>query len=100
MDEVFRLYEAILKSSVAYGFSVTILVLFSIAVAALLYQSLTRSDRFGGFTRSAAAQFTTIGVLGTFFGIFLGLLDFNVANIDASIQQLLTGLKIAFSTRK
>lgn len=39
-----------------------------------------------------------IGILGTFTGIFIGLLDFNVDNIRGSVPQLLKGLKIAFFT--
>ncbi len=39
---------------------------------------------------------TTIGVFGTFFGIFIGLLDFDVNNIKDSVPELLEGLKIAF----
>ena len=42
--------------------------------------------------------FTTIGVLGTFVGIYFGLLDFNVENITESIPSLLEGLKTAFTT--
>jgi len=41
---------------------------------------------------------TSIGVLGTFFGIFLGLLDFDVRHIDKSVPTLLSGLKVAFVT--
>ncbi len=44
------------------------------------------------------SMFTTIGIFGTFLGIFVGLLDFNVDNIDASIPNLLSGLKTAFIT--
>ena len=50
------------------------------------------------FGRHGAALCTTLGVLGTFTGIFLGLLEFDVAKIDASVPHLLAGLKIAFST--
>ena len=42
--------------------------------------------------------FTTIGVLGTFIGIFLGLKEFDVTNITDSIPNLLEGLKYAFQT--
>ena len=44
------------------------------------------------------ALLTTLGVLGTFVGIFIGLLDFNVQGIKESIPSLLDGLKIAFAT--
>jgi hypothetical protein len=42
--------------------------------------------------------FTTIGVLGTFLGIYLGLQDFDTNNINKSIPTLLEGLKSAFTT--
>lgn len=42
--------------------------------------------------------FTTIGVLGTFVGIYFGLRFFDVENITASIPTLLEGLKTAFTT--
>lgn len=40
----------------------------------------------------------TLGVLGTFIGVFIGLLGFNINNIETSISILLDGLKIAFYT--
>lgn len=42
--------------------------------------------------------FTTIGVLGTFVGIYFGLRDFDVNKITESIPALLEGLKTAFTT--
>lgn len=39
---------------------------------------------------------TTTGIFATFFGIALGLADFDAANIQASIPTLLAGLKTAF----
>jgi len=39
-----------------------------------------------------------IGVLGTFVGIVLGLLDFDTQNIADSVPPLLEGLKLAFLT--
>ena len=41
---------------------------------------------------------STIGVLGTFAGITLGLVNFDPNNLDASIPLLLSGLKTAFFT--
>lgn len=41
---------------------------------------------------------STLGVLGTFWGITIGLLDFNSMNLEASIPNLLDGLKTAFFT--
>lgn len=56
------------------------------------------SPKLSGFGRHGAALCTTLGVLGTFVGIFLGLWEFDVARIDASVPHLLAGLKIAFLT--
>ena len=41
---------------------------------------------------------STLGVLGTFWGITVGLLDFDSKNLEASIPELLDGLKTAFFT--
>lgn len=38
------------------------------------------------------------GVLGTFIGIFIGLLGFDSANVSSSVPRLLDGLKTAFIT--
>ncbi|WP_166484973.1 hypothetical protein [Nitrosomonas eutropha] len=43
---------------------------------------------------------TTTGIFATFFGIALGLADFDAANIQASIPALLAGLKTAFTYDK
>lgn len=41
---------------------------------------------------------STLGVLGTFWGITIGLMDFDTHNLDTSIPSLLDGLKTAFFT--
>lgn len=41
---------------------------------------------------------TMLGILGTFTGIFIGLLGFDVSDLPGSVPQLLEGLKIAFIT--
>lgn len=41
---------------------------------------------------------STLGVLGTFFGITIGLIGFDTADLNASIPKLLEGLKTAFFT--
>ena len=38
------------------------------------------------------------GVLGTFVGIFMGLLEFDTARLENSVPLLLDGLKTAFYT--
>jgi|GEM_PF-2280912 len=39
---------------------------------------------------------STLGILGTFIGIAIGLYAFDVNNIDTSVPKLLEGLKLAF----
>jgi len=41
---------------------------------------------------------TNLGMLGTFWGIYLGLRHFDETNIDGSIPELLEGMKLAFIT--
>lgn len=45
-----------------------------------------------------ASTVVSFGLLGTFGGIFWGLLEFNVNSIEESLPQLLEGLKTAFLT--
>lgn len=45
---------------------------------------------------SAPAILTSIGIFGTFFGIALGLAGFDSGNIEASVPNLIEGLKTAF----
>jgi hypothetical protein len=44
----------------------------------------------------APAFLTTLGILGTFTGIALGLLDFNTNEIEKSLPDLIGGIKTAF----
>lgn len=57
-----------------------------------------RTNQHHGFTQYAPTLLTTLGILGTFTGIVAGLLDFDVKNIDGSIESLLAGMKTAFLT--
>lgn len=50
------------------------------------------------FVRNAPALMTSLGILGTFVGIVIGLLEFDVSSIDTSISTLLEGMKTAFIT--
>lgn len=51
------------------------------------------------FSRTTlASTVISLGILGTFAGIFVGLLDFNVSQIEIALPPLLEGLKTAFLT--
>lgn len=101
MDYLQRLYQAIVTSDVSSFFAILIAGLFGLAVLARIPVFVRRpalARILGGLDRPGPAILTTLGVLGTFFGIFFGLLDFNVQRIDESVPQLLVGMKIAFAT--
>lgn len=44
------------------------------------------------------SQIVSVGVLGTFVGIFIGLQNFNPQDIINSVNDILSGLKTAFFT--
>jgi hypothetical protein len=44
----------------------------------------------------APALLTTLGILGTFLGIAIGLLDFNTKDLQQSVPALIDGIKTAF----
>jgi Tfp pilus assembly protein PilE len=50
------------------------------------------------FKKDLKSQIVSLGVLGTFIGIFIGLQDFNPEDIKNSINHILLGLKTAFFT--
>ena len=92
---VLRFFGAIFESSVSIGFAFIISLAF---VLAILSQFTERFRRFEGLYRYGSTLLPTLGVLGTFVGIALGLLAFDVGNIDKSVPPLLEGLKVAFMT--
>ena len=50
------------------------------------------------FSNSVPQFLISLGILGTFYGIFLGLIEFNVTKINESILSLIDCLKLAFIT--
>jgi biopolymer transport protein ExbB/TolQ len=49
-------------------------------------------------TALAPSAVISLGIFGTFLGIFLGLINFDTSDINSSIPSLLEGLKTAFIT--
>ncbi|MBF0187656.1 MAG: hypothetical protein HQL50_07000 [Magnetococcales bacterium] len=80
--------------SVSAFFGLIILTFFLIGT----FKSLNSKRSLSLSMRYAPTALTTIGVIGTFVGIYIGLINFDVTDIDGSIPSLLSGLKIAFST--
>lgn len=69
--------------------------IFILLIGSSILAFLGRAPRF---TASTTNILTSLGILGTFAGIVVGLMEFNPTNIDGSIESLLAGLKTAFLT--
>lgn len=74
--------------------------LFLVILTAVLALAIFSSKRgkHGQLVQYAPNLLTSLGILGTFVGIVIGLLGFDTADIDGSIGPLLAGLKTAFIT--
>ena len=84
MDEVQRLLAAIYNDDIGFVFGAAILALFIFSV----FRVNTQDSRQKIIVANAPATMTSLGILGTFFGIFLGLLDFEISNINKSVPEL------------
>lgn len=98
MENFPRILGAILENSLSFAFSMAILGWLTISVVALFYRWVSGQQTGGRLITITPNGLATLGVLGTFTGILIGLLDFDVNNIDTSVPSLLEGLKIAFTT--
>lgn len=85
-------FLSVSASAVTEIFSWLLLVIFSLAI---VFAFLNRGK---SFTSYAPTLMTSLGILGTFVGIVIGLMHFDTTDIDASIPILLAGLKTAFIT--
>lgn len=72
----------------------SLVVLFFIGLMFVLFLLSLRVPRFSAI----GSELVTIGVLGTFVGVFAGLYHFDFNAIEASIPELLDGLSMAFIT--
>lgn len=77
---------------VLLGGMIFIGIIFFLAFTCALRRRASR------FVESAPTLMTSIGIIGTFLGIIIGLWGFDVNAIDDSIPALLAGLKTAFLT--
>ncbi|HRL20816.1 MAG TPA: hypothetical protein PLG97_03200 [Alcaligenes sp.] len=79
---------------------IAIIVVFALATFWILGRAMhaVKSGTNPKLVEIAPTMMTSCGILGTFFGIVLGLFAFDPANIDDSIRGLLGGLRTAFVT--
>lgn len=72
---------------------------FTVAIFLLMVADLsTYYWNQGKDHRQFTGLMTGLGILGTFFGVVVGLQDFDPTNIGASIGPLLDGMKVSFVT--
>lgn len=88
--------ESILNTTNAH--SVTNFFIFLIIVIFLYSLVLASRGKQSLFLQNTSSLLTSLGILGTFVGIVIGLLAFDPKHIDTSIELLLGGLKTAFIT--
>ena len=93
LDELLlKSFQSIIGNNITLVFTLVILVIFLIV---LFYP---KSNLGKHFSPSATSILPTIGVLGTFVGVFIALQNFNFDNIDSSMSLIVEGLKVAFIT--
>ena len=86
-------------NNITYGLTAFVVVAFLWAVIYFFVQK--RNDKLiekRRWIENLPSFISSLGVLGTFAGITLGLINFNPDNLDESIPLLLSGLKTAFFT--
>ncbi|MDR3771284.1 MAG: hypothetical protein Q3Y13_08070 [Sutterella sp.] len=76
----------------------TLLTSILIAIALVFGLYAHRTNTYGPARQFIPTFMTSLGILGTFLGIVIGLIKFDTNDIDQSIPYLLEGLKTAFLT--
>tara|TARA_R110002111_G_scaffold65277_1_gene107054 strand:- start:3102 stop:4940 length:1839 start_codon:yes stop_codon:yes gene_type:complete len=74
-------------------FFIILIIVIAVTTVFLAYKGVSEA-----FVRYAPSLLTSLGILGTFTGIVIGLYHFEPTKIDESIPLLLNGLKTAFMT--
>lgn len=88
--------QAALQYIPAEGVANFILLLLAVIFIAAIIS--VRKGVFPAFVHYTPNLLTSLGILGTFIGIVIGLVGFDVTDIDGSIAPLLDGLMTAFIT--
>ncbi|SHF63182.1 MotA/TolQ/ExbB proton channel family protein [Microbulbifer donghaiensis] len=87
-----QVFLSLTPAAVTDGFLVLMLAIFALA---LILRFIGRGREF---VEQGPGFLTSLGILGTFIGIIIGLYDFSLEEIDRSIADLMAGLKTAFIT--
>lgn len=87
-----QVFLALTPARVTDYFLVLMLSIFALALM------LRFTGRGREFVEQGPGFLTSLGILGTFIGIIIGLYEFSLEEIDRSIADLMAGLKTAFIT--
>lgn len=87
-----QVFLALTPARVTDFFLVLMLSIFALATL------LRFAGRGREFVEQGPGFLTSLGILGTFIGIIIGLYEFSLEEIDRSIADLMAGLKTAFIT--
>ena len=94
--ELGDLFKSFIASILGNDISLTfILIILGIFVIVLFF-SKTYYGRI--LSSSATTVLPSIGILGTFIGVFIALLNFDANNMEGSMTLIIGGLKVAFVT--
>jgi len=94
MDNILKFIKPFIMSDSDVSNSFTVVIIL-VGFIGFCFRMLKRRNNFVLIFPSIAIS---LGILGTFTGIYIGLIGFDVSNISASVPQLLEGLKTAFTT--
>ena len=85
---IYELLKVLGENGIVWGIAILLIGLFVMGI------------RLERFRSSAPALMTSLGILGTFCGIFLALypLEFSPGKMNESVQLLLEGMRVAFVT--
>ena len=86
-----------IESILSWGVSIG-LILYTVYVLIKFYKELNSKDFDAFQEHDEPSRIASLGVLGTFIGITIGLLGFDENNIDTSVPILLSGMQTAFIT--
>ena len=88
-------YQAVISDNFIKNYVLSLII---ITFLGFWIPFITKNDRLNSFANYTPSLLPALGLVGTFIGIFEGLVQFDPSNIDKSLPILLSGLKIAFTT--
>jgi hypothetical protein len=94
---VFHAASAAVGGPLTLAFVAVVVAIFLWSLVCVL-TPLRASPRAEAFARYAPVALTSVGMLGTFVGIYIGLTHFDVRDVSGSMPGFLQGLKVAFAS--